>query len=181
MPRPNPPRSIASEKALARRIAFERERLEMSYDGLASRMEQVGCPINASGIYKIEKSGRRITVDELVGFSLVFGVAPQELLLPPELAAREELKRLVLAWDSARADALDARDRETESWSALRDWIAAHPEAEEDVERAMRLWAEWYFEDDDQREAAFLHWMVKAAPTPSRKKAYAAHMEKVLD
>ena len=103
MPRPNKPRSIASERSLARRVAVERERRGWSYDGLASRMGQVGCAIQSSAIYKIEKSDppRRITVDELVGFAEVFAIPVQHLLMPPEIAAKERLLDLLTDWEVA--------------------------------------------------------------------------------
>ena len=86
MPRPNEQRAIHSEAGLARRIAFEREARGWTLDGLAKRMTDVGCPIHSSAIYKIESNDppRRITVDELVGFSRVLGIPVEELLLPPE-------------------------------------------------------------------------------------------------
>jgi transcriptional regulator with XRE-family HTH domain len=87
MPRPNAPRSIASEQNLARRIAYERERQGMSYAGLAQRMTEHGCAIDQSALYKIEKANppRRITVDELVALAQVFETTVDDLLLPPEL------------------------------------------------------------------------------------------------
>jgi transcriptional regulator with XRE-family HTH domain len=93
MPRPNRPRHIGGESSLADRIAFERESRKMSYDGLASRMEKAGCPINASAIYKIEKANppRRITVDELVGFSRVFELPIEDLLLPAHVVKQSRL------------------------------------------------------------------------------------------
>ncbi|HEX2361561.1 MAG TPA: helix-turn-helix transcriptional regulator [Jiangellaceae bacterium] len=91
MPRPNRPRSIASEDNLARRIAHEREQRGWSYAGLAQRMTAQGCSIDQSALYKIEKGRprRRISVDELVALSEVFAVPVHELLAPPELAAKK--------------------------------------------------------------------------------------------
>lgn len=108
MPRPNKPRSIATEVALARRIAYERERLGMSYEGLASRMTKAGCAIQASGLYKIEKAGRRITVDELVGLAKVFDMKVPELLRPVELILHEEINRAKQAEDDAAIAIEDA-------------------------------------------------------------------------
>lgn len=116
MPRPNKPRSIATEVALARRIAYERERLGMSYEGLAGRMTKAGCPIQASGLYKIEKAGRRITVDELVGLAKVFELDVPDLLRPVELILHEEINlaevaeyEAYMAWYTAAFDLIDAR------------------------------------------------------------------------
>ena len=105
MPRPNQPRSIATEQALARRLAYERERRGMSYDGLASRMIKAGCPIQASGLYKIEKAGRRITVDELVALAMVFEMDVPDLLQPVEMLLHADIAR--------------AETAEQEAWTAL--------------------------------------------------------------
>ena len=133
MPRPNQPRSIAGEASLARRIGAERERAGMSYEGLAARMDKIGCPINASGIYKIEKSGRRITVDELVGFSRVFEIAIDDLLLPPEAVVTAELRRLVKAYDRACEEARRAAEAETDALVALMTYASEHPDTNTDL------------------------------------------------
>lgn len=127
MPPRNVGRSLYSEESVARRVAQERERRGWSYEGLAQRMTDAGCPINQSAIYKIERGTksrtgepgppRRITVDELVAFSTVFDVPIGDLLLPPDLVAQEEARGLIDAWarswaaaDRARQDAQDALD-----------------------------------------------------------------------
>lgn len=75
---------MAVEKELADRIREHRGR--MSYKQLADRMEAAGCAIYPSAIQRTEKSGRRITVDELVAYSRVFDVSTSALLgeAPPE-------------------------------------------------------------------------------------------------
>lgn len=158
MPRPNQRRRLATERALARRIAHERERREMSYEGLALRMEKVGCPINASGIYKIEKSDppRRITVDELVGFSLVFGIPIDNLLMPPELAAQDELIGLLTAWDESRIEASRTAAREGEALAVLKAYIADNPATVADLEKLVGAWAEFYYAPEDRTAVASL-------------------------
>lgn len=103
MPRPNPERSLQSEAALARRVKWERERRNWTFEGLAKRMTDAGCPIQGSAIYKIEKGDppRRITVDELVAFGKVFDLDVPELLLPPEVVVDERLR--AIAGDVAQA------------------------------------------------------------------------------
>lgn len=102
MPRPNVLRTLHSEAGLARRIAHEREVRGWSYEGLAKRLTDVGCAIQGSAIYKIERGTprRRITVDELVGFSQVFDIDVPELLLAPELVDDRQIREVVqgLAW-----------------------------------------------------------------------------------
>jgi len=81
-----------SEENLARRVAYERERRGWSYEGTAARMTVVGCAVQGSAIYKIEKGSprRRISVDELVAFANIFELELPDLLIPPELLADEQ-------------------------------------------------------------------------------------------
>lgn len=97
MPRPNPPRSLQSEENLARRIAHERDLRGWTYEGMAKRLTDVGCPIQGSAIYKIEKGNprRRISVDELVALAEVFDVDTADLLIPLELIAEREALELI--------------------------------------------------------------------------------------
>jgi transcriptional regulator with XRE-family HTH domain len=131
MPRPNPQRSIASEASLARRIAFEREERGWSYDGLASRMTQAGCPINASALYKIEKGDppRRITVDELVALSRVFGIKLPGLLAPPEKVLNRQLLKLLENMGHAIDQTLAANEAYKDSLRDLARFALDQPEA----------------------------------------------------
>jgi transcriptional regulator with XRE-family HTH domain len=97
VPRPNPPRSLQSEENLARRIAYERNRRGWTYEGIAKRLTDIGCPIQGSAIYKIEKGTprRRISVDELVAFAEVFEVGAADMLIPLELIAEHEALGLI--------------------------------------------------------------------------------------
>lgn len=160
MPRPNQPRSIVSEQALARRIAHERESRGMSYEGLASRMTRAGCPIQASAIYKIEKSDppRRIVVAELVAFSQVFSVPVEQLLLPPELVAADEIAELVMAWSRAQDRTISAQQEETEAWERVSAWVEQHPEYHDKMSPIIRHWSELYFEDGHDFRVARMMW-----------------------
>lgn len=73
-------RTIDLEKGLATRLKALREEAGLSYQQLADRMKAVGCDIYPSGIQKTEKAGRRITVEELVGYARAFDVSLMELL-----------------------------------------------------------------------------------------------------
>jgi len=177
MPRPNPPRSIAGERSLARRIGHERERRAMTYEGLAARMTKAGCPIQASALYKIEKSDppRRITVDELVAFSEVFATPVQDLLLPPEVVAKEELVARLVEWDAARGEAATARERGDVAWTALRSYVSDHPEVEPTLESAMSGSAERY-EQDVQAEAV-AYWMWKVTDSDKWRDRFRSALE----
>ena len=82
MPRPNQERTIGAESALAFRIESERGARGWSLATLAEEMTAVGCPIDASAIYKIEKGSprRRITVDELAALSRVWAIPMDRLV-----------------------------------------------------------------------------------------------------
>jgi transcriptional regulator with XRE-family HTH domain len=101
MPRPNPLREILGERALARRIAYERERRGWSTEKLSRRMAEAGCPIHQSAIWKIEHADppRRITYDEALGFARVFDTPLDDLAVLPEIAADKELRALVAEMD----------------------------------------------------------------------------------
>lgn len=174
MPRPNRPRSIASEQALARRIAYEREAREWSPQGLASRMTQAGCPIQASAIYKIEKNDppRRITVDELVAFSEVFGIPVAELLLPPEAVVTEELGLRILRWDEAEQAAYRAQEEAKEAWEAIEHYVSEHPEVRDRLGDFFQKWSRHFFEDGHEfRTARYVYALTKDPEWGERAKA----------
>jgi len=173
MPRPNPPRSIAGESALARRVAHERESRGMTYEGLAFRMTKVGCPIQASALYKIEKADppRRITVDELVGFAQVFGTSVEQLLLPPEVAASQELAELVIAWSTASDKAGAARRDEDDAWEQLKGFVEQHPAVATSLEEFMAIWTEHHFDEQIQDEA-LAYWMHRITGSPEWEKRW---------
>lgn len=119
---------VGSERALARRIKYERERRDISPSELARRMAALGCPMNQSGIWKIENGDppRRITVDELVAFSRVFQVPADDLLLPAEvvrrhsvMAALEALSQARLAYERASEDLRTATERASRDLALL--------------------------------------------------------------
>jgi len=91
MPKTNPLRATQSERNVAERVQFERKRRNnMTYDQLSRALARVGCPVAASSLYKLEKAGRRITVDELVGLAKVFELEDVGDLLRPVSAVIDE-------------------------------------------------------------------------------------------
>jgi transcriptional regulator with XRE-family HTH domain len=94
MARPNQPRHLEAEANVAENVRLARSARGWSASKLADLMTGVGCAIDQSAIHKIEKQGRRITVDELVGFSKVFNVPLERLVTDPSLTAkRRQTKR----------------------------------------------------------------------------------------
>jgi transcriptional regulator with XRE-family HTH domain len=183
VPRPNPPRTIHSERALAERIAHEREQRGWSYDGLAKRLTAAGCPIQASAVYKTEKGDppRRVTVDELVAYSEVFNIPVEQLLLPMAVIRDRELTALVGELDAITKQALDLGQR----FAAVFTRIATHAAAEEVFYRFAQAND---YSDSDPIDALTWRWMgsisipmIKAttepipepqpAPAPTKRRA----------
>jgi transcriptional regulator with XRE-family HTH domain len=81
-----------------------RKARRLSYQDLARRLEEVGRPIPALGLSRIEKGTRRVDADDLVGLALALGVNPNALLLPrdtePESAVELTEKVPALAKDA---------------------------------------------------------------------------------
>lgn len=113
MPRQNQPRTVGREDVLAHRVSKLRQEADppLSYEALAARMSAVGCPIQPSALQRIEKGSprRKVTVDELVAFSQVFGVAIDDLIALPAddpaqraQAALEDYRTAVVDWRAAR-------------------------------------------------------------------------------
>ena len=90
MPATYKDRTIEKERQVAEQVAILRAARGWSYADLAARMKAVGCDVHPSGIQKTEKQGRRVTVDELVGYARAFEVQPEVLLgeeVPGDVAA----------------------------------------------------------------------------------------------
>lgn len=67
---------------VAANIARLRERKGMTTRQLSGALERAGRPIPASGITRMEKGERVVTVDELMALAAVLGASPQALLFP---------------------------------------------------------------------------------------------------
>lgn len=55
----------------------------MTTTGLAEALKELGQPVPASGITRVEKGDRRVDVDDLIALSIALNVSPLTLLLPP--------------------------------------------------------------------------------------------------
>ncbi|KQY58890.1 hypothetical protein ASD11_04480 [Aeromicrobium sp. Root495] len=89
-------------------------------------MEEAGCPIQASALYKIEKSGRRITVDELLGFSAAFELRVADLLRPREVVMSSRLTSLFETWESLRQESIALSRRQSEAFKKLSHFVQEH-------------------------------------------------------
>ena len=117
MARQNRPRSMGREDYLAERVAELRHSSlpPMSYETLAKRMAEVGCPIQPSALHRIEKGTprRKVSVDELVAFSEVFGKSIQDLISKPQGELDEQVQEALATYVAEHMDWQHARDRLT--------------------------------------------------------------------
>ncbi|MBT2401268.1 helix-turn-helix transcriptional regulator [Streptomyces sp. ISL-100] len=67
---------------VARNLADLRAMRRKTTAQLAADVKRLGVPMSASTITKIEKQGRRVTVDELVALAAALDVSPVTLMLP---------------------------------------------------------------------------------------------------
>lgn len=66
---------------------IKRLRGTMQYKQLAEKLTEIGRPIAELGLRKIESGERKVDVDDLMAFAIVFGVSPLTLLLPDDGSA----------------------------------------------------------------------------------------------
>lgn len=167
MPRPNRNRTVGSERTLAQRITFERERKRWTYENLAQRMTTVGCPIQKSAIYKIEQGDppRRVTVDELVALANVFNLSLDELLERPEQVLSRKAKSLIAQWGDAR-DALGVASTTLEqAEAAVVEFVRANPDSRAAMEAALGDYARILGYPDVDEAAAY--WSAKFRGVPA--------------
>lgn len=74
-----------------------RGELRLSQAQLAARLTEVGRPIRATGLHRLETGRRRVDADDLVGLALALGVSPISLLLPPVAEGDVQLTETVTA------------------------------------------------------------------------------------
>lgn len=109
MPPKKPERTVQFEAHAAARIRFEREHQGWSLEQLASRITELGCPLDRSAIYKIEQGNRRITLDEAGAFALAFRTSVDKLMVPTAVVATERGRKLWDAYQKATETYLAAR------------------------------------------------------------------------
>ena len=80
MPRRRPDRELGSEQRLVAAVRKIREQRGLTYEQLAQLMTDAGCKMHASGVQKTVEQGRRVTVDELIGYARAFDTTPESLL-----------------------------------------------------------------------------------------------------
>lgn len=78
------PRSVNTIDVTGKQVAANVRRLRggMTYKELSQKMADVGREITVLGLRRIEAGERKVDVDDLMAFAIVFGVSPLTLLLP---------------------------------------------------------------------------------------------------
>jgi len=71
---------------------IKRLRGAMQYKQLAEKLAEVGRPIAELGLRKIESAERKVDVDDLMAFAIVFGVSPLTLLMPEYASNQAETR-----------------------------------------------------------------------------------------
>lgn len=126
---------------------------------LAQELERAGRPIPSSGITRMEKGERHVTVDELVALALVLDVSPPLLLLPterPEVPGDSRGERIPLTWSvtapwetawrwmHGQRPARDASQREIRGfWFENRPYESDNPEDEAKLVMRARIQGTW--------------------------------------
>lgn len=77
-------RSVNGVDATGKQVAenIKRLRAGMTYRELSAKMGDAGRPLTVLALRRIEAGERKVDVDDLMAFAVVFGVSPLTLLLP---------------------------------------------------------------------------------------------------
>lgn len=164
MARPNPPRTLMVERTLAGKIEYERRRRQLSYERLADLLTEAGCPIRASAIQKIEKSGRRIVVDEAVAFAMVFDISLKDFLTPASVRLELEFLKDLDDGPILRAR-LDELDGDYQALLIRVQTVLARGELGEYMESEMHRRLRVDAGEHDSPRALFLRDIVRDLPT----------------
>ncbi|MGP5198387.1 helix-turn-helix domain-containing protein [Brachybacterium alimentarium] len=145
------------EERLATKIRELRERDGLTYRQLAERMTTVGCEVSGPTIQKTEKAGRRVPVDELVGYSRAFDMSLGELLGIPDESQLTRvwqtyigLERLANVLRHAHTEYRGALDEVRENARQNRDLVDAIRDRRDKYLDTFRRKAEQQAANDDE-------------------------------
>jgi transcriptional regulator with XRE-family HTH domain len=112
-------------QAVARNVGRLRTALGLSTYRLAGILADLGRPIAASAITKIENGSRRVDTDDLMALAVAFDVPPSALLLEPVsvgplvlLDDYEDMAAVVWDWAEGKAPLRLPEDDDGEYWNA---------------------------------------------------------------
>ncbi len=69
-------------EVVARNVRGVRQRRQLEQQQLSQRLSELGRPIPATALSRIEEGKRRVDVDDLVALAIALNVSPSRLLLP---------------------------------------------------------------------------------------------------
>lgn len=109
------------ERAVAARIASARSERGWSQQQLSDELAKVGCHIHYTAIQKLEngKKPRKITVDELFAFAMVFQIPVEQMLVDPSREVTTE------TWEALKAARV--------AWGELEDVAEAYLDADQEL------------------------------------------------
>jgi transcriptional regulator with XRE-family HTH domain len=146
MPRKNPPRTVPFESNVAANLGRERERTGITFERLAERMTERGCPIQPSALHKIEKGDppRRVTVNELMVMADVLGVKAFDLVDDPDKSVPSEVWQAVAQVEEHERAIERARRGIAEAVERLRAMLAGNDRHRVLLRRVIAEdWADW--------------------------------------
>lgn len=79
----------ATGQVVAENIKTTRQQLNLTFAELSRRLTAIGQPIPELGLRRIEKSERKVDVDELLALSSVFRCTPLYLITPEATSSKE--------------------------------------------------------------------------------------------
>ncbi|AWN28147.1 transcriptional regulator [Streptomyces sp. NEAU-S7GS2] len=125
---------LRGEENVALRLKIERETRGWSTNALSDRLVEAGYEMNPSAVWRIENGKRRINLDEAIGFAEVLGVSLQNLVGPPQLAAKARAMELIDDVVRAFRETQRAGVSLTRARDALDAYLAEHPDIREEAD-----------------------------------------------
>jgi transcriptional regulator with XRE-family HTH domain len=121
---------------VARNLRRLRERRNLTLQALSERLSELGRPILASGLSKIEQGDRRVDVDDLAALANALDTVPSQLLEPSEDLMIETAEQRLA--DKAQSEiigaaikAIRACEAEGISRYELLEWVKAGDQVRE--------------------------------------------------
>jgi transcriptional regulator with XRE-family HTH domain len=86
---------------LSDNLSRVRKSAGLSLRQLAARLEEVGWPIGADSLNRVEMGKRQVTVGDLVALAVALGVSPLSLLMPPACDRVQLTPAVETGWHAA--------------------------------------------------------------------------------
>ena len=143
----------------AANVARLRAYRALTVRALSQRLGDLGYPILASGISKIENGERKVTVADLVALALALNVSPIRLLLPG--ADERDEARASLTPDG---DAVAITEKCSATWEQVWQWASGDAPLDDCTPAELFRWLRLNRPHDD--EAITAAWLAEVEQTP---------------